>query len=290
VHRSKWDNLLGIEQTDAKQVQFKEAHVDDMGIRKAALLVYYTDFIRPYLEVRNRALGLPSAASAVAAPMPTRYLSLITPENRFKLLNDFIGARTLAHSVSLVVVTTHPRNACAAAFYKKEMDEIQDASLNDELSFLETVHGVEEPFFVVDAKPSSSSSSAGDVEEKKRKRDDEGGAANDDEDDDEEEEDEEEAAKRRKMMEEADEQLARQLAAQEDEEQQGDGGAMTVEEVKDYGLDDEPNTSCVVCWSEKKSVLFLPCRHMCSCKACGDKTTECPLCRATIQQRTDVFV
>jgi hypothetical protein len=41
--------------------------------------------------VRNNALGLPSLAASVAAPMPTRYLSLITPQNRFKLLNDFIG-------------------------------------------------------------------------------------------------------------------------------------------------------------------------------------------------------
>jgi len=33
-------------------------------------------------------------AATVAAPMPTRYLSLITPANRFQLLNDFIGTHT----------------------------------------------------------------------------------------------------------------------------------------------------------------------------------------------------
>lgn len=32
---------MGIEQTDTKQLQFKEGHIDDVGIRKAVLLVYY---------------------------------------------------------------------------------------------------------------------------------------------------------------------------------------------------------------------------------------------------------
>lgn len=57
--------------------------------------VYYTDFIRPYLEVRNKTLGLPNGASGVAAPMPTRYLNLITPEKRFQLLDKFIGTYPL---------------------------------------------------------------------------------------------------------------------------------------------------------------------------------------------------
>lgn len=38
-NRSKWDNLLGVEQTDEQQLQFQEGRVEDNGIRKAVLLV-----------------------------------------------------------------------------------------------------------------------------------------------------------------------------------------------------------------------------------------------------------
>jgi len=264
---SKWDNLLGIEQTDTKQLQFKEGHIDDVGIRKAVLLVYYTDFIRPYLEVRNQALGLPSMAATVAAPMPTRYLSLITPANRFQLLNDFI------------------------AFYKKEMEAIQDPSLNDELTFLETVHKVEQPFFPGPVDAEKGGNVGGEVEgEKKRKHDEVGqGEAKTDNDGDEEKEDDEAEVIKRRKVEEADEQLARQLAAQEEELEEEQQGADDMQRG-DEGGEEEANGQCVVCWTEKKSVLFLPCRHLCSCKACGEKTTQCPLCRKTIQQKTDVFV
>jgi hypothetical protein len=261
--------------------------------------VYYTDFIRPYLEVRNQALGLPSMAATVAAPMPTRYLSLITPANRFQLLNDFIGTPTQrghAHSQDSWRLTLDDLIVDITAFYKKEMEAIQDPSLNDELTFLETVRKVEQPFFPekISADVEKGGNVGGEVEgEKKRKHDDveQGDQVkkdNVDDEDDDDDDDEAEAIKRRKM-EEADEQLARQLAAQEEalEEEQQSG----VDDMQrgDEG-DEEANGQCVVCWTEKKSVLFLPCRHLCSCKACGDKTTQCPLCRKTIQQKTDVFV
>jgi hypothetical protein len=181
------------------------------------------------------------------------------------------------------------------AFYKKEMEAIQDPSLNDELTFLETVRKVEQAFFPekISADVEKGVNVGGEVEgEKKRKHDEveQGEAKKDDDDEDDDDDDDEAEAIKRRKMEEADEQLARQLAAQEEaleEEQQSGADDM---QRGDEGDGEEANGQCVVCWTEKKSVLFLPCRHLCSCKACGDKTTQCPLCRKAIQQKTDVFV
>jgi hypothetical protein len=54
---------------------------------------------------------------------------------------------------------------------------------------------------------------------------------------------------------------------------------------------EKDTTICVVCQEEKKSVLLLPCRHLCLCGACArrDELLQCPLCREDIAQRVDVF-
>jgi len=49
---------------------------------------------------------------------------------------------------------------------------------------------------------------------------------------------------------------------------------------------------CCCCWELPKSVVLLPCRHMCVCEACGlDEATmpKCPMCREPILQRFKVF-
>ncbi|KAK3088815.1 hypothetical protein FSP39_024091 [Pinctada imbricata] len=55
---------------------------------------------------------------------------------------------------------------------------------------------------------------------------------------------------------------------------------------------------CVVCQDKKKSVLILPCRHMCLCVECAHRVARyqpvtrrtCPLCRQRIKTIMDVFV
>ncbi|XP_046547723.1 uncharacterized protein LOC124257655 [Haliotis rubra] len=55
---------------------------------------------------------------------------------------------------------------------------------------------------------------------------------------------------------------------------------------------------CVVCQDQTKSVLILPCRHMCLCVDCANRIVRsrlierrvCPLCRQRIQKVMDVFV
>lgn len=48
---------------------------------------------------------------------------------------------------------------------------------------------------------------------------------------------------------------------------------------------------CVVCQENEKSVVFLPCRHMCVCADCADhhKVKTCPLCRHAIETRFSVY-
>ena len=63
---------------------------------------------------------------------------------------------------------------------------------------------------------------------------------------------------------------------------------------KDENLGDDNETLCIICLDAKKSVLFLPCCHMCCCKSCGSnpswrKNPSCPLCRAPIRGKTVVF-
>lgn len=50
------------------------------------------------------------------------------------------------------------------------------------------------------------------------------------------------------------------------------------------------NTICAVCYSERPSVLFLPCRHMKLCKTCSGNVSSCPICRQYIRERIGLFV
>jgi len=50
---------------------------------------------------------------------------------------------------------------------------------------------------------------------------------------------------------------------------------------------------CCICLKAKKAVVFLPCRHHCTCRECSNRvlTTDdkCPLCQGKIEQRIEPF-
>ena len=48
---------------------------------------------------------------------------------------------------------------------------------------------------------------------------------------------------------------------------------------------------CVICQLEEKSILLLPCRHLCLCQKCSRRKElqSCPLCREEIQDKMHVF-
>jgi hypothetical protein len=48
---------------------------------------------------------------------------------------------------------------------------------------------------------------------------------------------------------------------------------------------------CVVCFEPKLSVVFMPCKHLCTCDDCSKTLTLCPMCRTAIAQKIPgVFV
>lgn len=60
-------------------------------------------------------------------------------------------------------------------------------------------------------------------------------------------------------------------------------------------LDDEDdNTECVVCMSQAKDTMALPCRHLCLCNPCADvlryQANKCPICRAPFHSLLQIRV
>jgi E3 ubiquitin-protein ligase BOI-like protein len=48
--------------------------------------------------------------------------------------------------------------------------------------------------------------------------------------------------------------------------------------------------SCKSCYSRSPCVLFLPCRHVCSCKYCEAFLGSCPVCSAVKEGSIEVFL
>lgn len=49
----------------------------------------------------------------------------------------------------------------------------------------------------------------------------------------------------------------------------------------------EDELSCVVCSEQEKTVLLMPCRHLCTCQSCAEQLTTCPICRARIDRKVE---
>ncbi|KAG5183814.1 hypothetical protein JKP88DRAFT_238256 [Tribonema minus] len=55
-----------------------------------------------------------------------------------------------------------------------------------------------------------------------------------------------------------------------------------------YGLEDESGSDCVICLTEEKAFMLLPCRHLCVCKACFRHIDKCPVCRSAFDNYLQV--
>ncbi|KAF5196629.1 E3 ubiquitin-protein ligase sp1 [Thalictrum thalictroides] len=46
---------------------------------------------------------------------------------------------------------------------------------------------------------------------------------------------------------------------------------------------------CVICEDQEYNIAFVPCGHLCCCRSCSSKLTNCPLCRRRIEQAIRTF-
>jgi len=126
---SKYETQKGLVRRD-KQCFEKfpaEEEVQDSEVRKAVLLVKYTDFVQRYLEVRNQLLN--NKNSTVTTTNGENYYKDIVDDKNYKeKLRSFI------------------------LWFQKEMLLIKDQSLDDELSFLVTIAQSDKVQIVVDEK------------------------------------------------------------------------------------------------------------------------------------------
>ena len=53
---------------------------------------------------------------------------------------------------------------------------------------------------------------------------------------------------------------------------------------------DEDDSTCVVCLTNEKNTVLVPCGHYCCCQGCASNMAMCPVCRTTIQFRQKVFL
>ncbi|NXW81604.1 XIAP ligase, partial [Alopecoenas beccarii] len=47
---------------------------------------------------------------------------------------------------------------------------------------------------------------------------------------------------------------------------------------------------CKICMAKNIAVVLIPCGHLVSCKECAEAVNECPLCRADIVKRQEIFM
>ena len=81
-----------------------------------------------------------------------------------------------------------------------------------------------------------------------------------------------------------------------DSEAGGAGGASSAQAaavLSSAGVDGEVDPEarlCVICLSENKDTVIVPCGHCCSCSTCAANLTACPMCRGKIKFRQRVYV
>jgi hypothetical protein len=65
-----------------------------------------------------------------------------------------------------------------------------------------------------------------------------------------------------------------------------------IQETNVEEREDSNPLTCSICLTEQRSILFIPCNHLCSCANCGieELLTNCPICRSNIVTRIQVFI
>ena len=46
---------------------------------------------------------------------------------------------------------------------------------------------------------------------------------------------------------------------------------------------------CKVCEEKELEIVLIPCAHVCLCQPCGERLSQCPICRVPIKQRLKMY-
>jgi len=60
-------------------------------------------------------------------------------------------------------------------------------------------------------------------------------------------------------------------------------------EDKEPGNGENDSSVCVICFSEQRTHILLPCGHYCLCQGCSKELQECPICRVPVTSIHQVF-
>jgi hypothetical protein len=66
--------------------------------------------------------------------------------------------------------------------------------------------------------------------------------------------------------------------------QEKEDGTTKVKYVSDAPSDDMFADDCLICMSDVKQVMMMPCRHFCVCPLCLVKIDKCPVCRSAFEE------
>ena len=65
-----------------------------------------------------------------------------------------------------------------------------------------------------------------------------------------------------------------------------------IEELEKSVQDEEDKRLCIICDDQNRTIVLLPCKHMCMCKTCLGRQTwkTCPLCREPVDTDMEIYV
>jgi len=52
---------------------------------------------------------------------------------------------------------------------------------------------------------------------------------------------------------------------------------------------DDAATECVICMSEKRECVFVPCGHVACCEQCAGSLVTCPICRVAVERSVKMY-
>lgn len=60
--------------------------------------------------------------------------------------------------------------------------------------------------------------------------------------------------------------------------------------IDEEDVPEKANTTCAICLFNKIKILFIPCKHLSTCKECSVKVINCPICKQEIWIKQEVII